>query len=219
MPCSRFLLILVLTLVLILVILSPPQAGEGSQLTVWRKFSMTPPELDAAPRENKFACADVAAILRERSWHNAGLSDKQSAWCRRAAVLLGSHSPDRATLEDLLSLVFHYEAREILAQVDAHVVLSRYAARDALRELALQLLDPTPLNIDRFNAVIDAMKAHLDIRGRELFHTLRLALAGRVGEGELDRVILLLDEAAAANFSQPVKTARDRVIEFCAAID
>jgi glutamyl-tRNA synthetase/nondiscriminating glutamyl-tRNA synthetase len=179
---------------------------------------MTTPEPDAS-RENLFTAADVATILRERSWHNADLRDPQTAWCQRAAALLGPHCSDRAALEGLLTLVFRYDAQEILAQVDSHLVLSRYAARDALRELASQLLDPAPLTTERFNLIIDAIKTRLDIRGRELFHTLRLALAGRVGQGELDRVALLLDDAAAANFSTPVKSARTRIIEFCAALD
>jgi hypothetical protein len=63
------------------------------------------------------------------------------------------------------------------------------------------------------------MKTNLDIRGRELFQTLRLSLAGRPGEGELDRVVLLLDEASSANFSTPVKAARQRITEFCSALD
>jgi hypothetical protein len=63
------------------------------------------------------------------------------------------------------------------------------------------------------------MKTNLDIRGRELFQTLRLSLAGRPGEGELDRVVLLLDEASSGNFSTPVKAARQRIIEFCSALD
>jgi hypothetical protein len=32
-------------------------------------------------------------------------------------------------------------------------------------------------------------------------------------------VILLLDEAAALSFPTPVKTARERIVEFCAALD
>ena len=179
----------------------------------------TPNNESVAPPENQFTANDVAAILRQHSWHTADFSQDQSAWCQRAAVLLGSQSPDRAALENLLALIFHYDAQEILAQTDAHVTLSRYAARDSLRELATQLLDPAPLTPDRFNVIIDAMKTNLDLRGRELFHTIRLALAGRSGEGGLDRVILLLDEAAAANFSTPVKSARSRIIEFCSALD
>jgi hypothetical protein len=119
----------------------------------------------------------------------------------------------------LLSLVFRYDAREILATMDAHVVLSRYAARDVIRKLANLLLDPAPLTTVRFSEIIDALKSELDIRGRELFHPLRLALAGRSGEGELDRVVLLLDDAAAANSSAAVKSARTRIIEFCSTLN
>ena len=177
------------------------------------------PQPHSQTTENSSSAADVAAILRQHSWHTADLSPEQSSWCERAAAFLGPQSPDRAALENLLTLIFHYDAREILSQVDAHAVMSRSAAREALRELASQLLDPAPLTPDRFNVVIDAVKANLDIRGRELFQTLRLSLAGRSGEGDLDRVVLLLDEAAAANFSTPVKSARARIIEFCSALD
>src|SRR5258707_846103 len=124
----------------------------------------TPESAPSTPTENKFSCADVAAILRERNWRSAEFSAAQSAWCERAAALLGPQSADRAALENLLALIFHYDAQEILAQVETHVALSRYAAREALRELATQLLDPAPLTPDRFNEVIDAMKARLDIR-------------------------------------------------------
>jgi hypothetical protein len=168
---------------------------------------------------NNFTASDVAVILRERNWHTSELTAEQSAWCEHAATLLGPHSPDRATLENLLSLVFHYDAQEILSRTDSHAALSRYDARDVLRQLASLLLDPAPLTSDRFHEIIDTMKANLDIRGRELFQTVRLSLAGRPGEGDLDRVILLLDQAAAANFSTPVKSARTRVIEFCSALD
>jgi nondiscriminating glutamyl-tRNA synthetase len=173
----------------------------------------------AAPAENKFSPSDVMEILSRRGWQRGELSTAQAAWCERAAALLGPQSADRPSLEALLSLIFHYDAREILAQVDSHVVLSRYAARDALRQLASLLIDRAPLTTERFREVVEAMKSNLDIRGRELFHPLRLALAGRSGEGELDRVVLLLDEAAAAGFALPVKPARQRIIEFCSALD
>lgn len=170
-------------------------------------------------RENKFSAADVAGILRDHHWLTADPSPEQAAWCERACALLGPQSPDRAALESLLLLIFRYDAREVLATLDAQVVMSRYAARDALRLLANLLLDPAPLTTDRFREIVDALKSQLDIRGRELFHPLRLALAGRSGEGDLDRVVLLLDDAAAAGFPVPVKTARTRIVEFCSELD
>lgn len=168
---------------------------------------------------NAFTASDVLAILREREWLRGGSSTEQNAWCERAASMLGGHAADRAALAHLLGLVFQYDAREIISRVESHVVLSRYAARDVLRRVALLLLDEAPLTSERFKEIVTALKDGMELRGRELFHPIRLALAGRAGEGELDRVILLLDEAAGLSFAVPVKSARERVLEFCSALD
>jgi nondiscriminating glutamyl-tRNA synthetase len=180
-----------------------------------------PEEMENSPAlaVNPFTAADVRGILRERAWVAGELSAEQVVWCEHAAAILGTHVADRDALAELLDLVFHYDPPEILARVESHAVLSRYAARDVLRQLALLLLEGGALNSERFKEIITALKERLDIRGRELFHPIRLALAGRAGEGELDRVILLLDEAAPLGFAVPVKTARERILEFCAALD
>lgn len=168
---------------------------------------------------NVIAAADVVTILRERGWLSDVPTPDHLAWCEHAAAILSTQVPDRGALAELLRLVFHYNAREILAIADNQAVMSRYAARDVLRRLGLLLLEGSPLTSDRFKEIIDCMKTELDIRGRELFHPIRLALAGRSGEGDLDRVILLLDEAAALPFAAHVKSARERILEFCAALD
>jgi hypothetical protein len=174
---------------------------------------------DALVATNLFTAGDVLGILRERGWLAGEPSPGQHAWCERAASILGGHTADRAALADLLGLVFQYDAREIISRVESHVVLSRYAARDVLRQVALQLLDGAPLTSERFKEIVTTLKDSMELRGRELFHPIRLALAGRAGEGELDRVILLLDEAAALSFAAPVKSARVRILEFCSALD
>jgi glutamyl/glutaminyl-tRNA synthetase len=174
---------------------------------------------NSAVAVNPFTFADVAEILREQEWAASELSPEQITWCEHAAAILGTHAADRNALAELLRLVFQYDAQEILGRVESHAVLSRYAARDVLRQLALLLLEGAALTSDRFKEVVTALKEQLDIRGRELFHPIRLALAGRAGEGELDRVILLLDDTAAASFAVRVKSARERILEFCSALD
>jgi nondiscriminating glutamyl-tRNA synthetase len=170
-------------------------------------------------RANLFSTSDVVAILQENNWLAADPDEKQMAWCGRAAAVLGPQVKDRSALAGLLRLVFAYDSHVILQTTEAHVVMSRYAARDVLRQLALLLLEGAPLTHERFSEIITRLKEGLDIRGRELFHPLRLALAGRSGEGELDRVILLLEEATAAGFSVSVKTARERILEFCSVFE
>lgn len=171
-----------------------------------------------AVASNPFTSADVLAILRECGWLTADPTPEIDAWCAHAAAILGTNAADRAALAELLGLVFHYDAQQILARIETHEVLARYAARDVLRHLALLLLDGAPLNSERFKQIITTMKEQLELPGRELLYPLRLALTGRPGDGSLDRVILLLDEAAALPFAVPVKSARARILEFCAAL-
>jgi len=168
---------------------------------------------------NPYTAADVIAILHENNWLKADPNPEQTAWADRAAQFLGHYAETPAGLANLLRLVFHYDAAQILRSTDAHTALTRYAARDVIRHLALLLLDPAPFNSERFKQIVTELKEKLEVRSRDLFHPIRLVLAGRTGEGELDRVILLLDEAAALPFVVEVKSVRARVLEFCSALD
>jgi nondiscriminating glutamyl-tRNA synthetase len=169
---------------------------------------------------NPFSAADVAEVLSARGWgavEERGDEVARAAWCERAAFLLGPQVVNRDGLADLLSLVFEYDAARVLNDVEAHNVMARYAARDVIRMLARLVLDGGACTPERFSEMVTALKAELDIRGRELFHPVRLALAGRSGEGDLDRVILLIDAAWEAGFA--AKTVRERMVEFCSVME
>ena len=174
---------------------------------------------ETAVAANPFTSADILEILRERGWLATDPTPEVDAWCAHATAMLGPHAADRAALTELRVLVFHYDAQQILARVEAHEVLARYAARDVLRHLALLLLDGAPLNSERFKEIFTGLKGQLKLPGREMLYPMRLALAGRPGDCSLDRVILLHDGAAALPFAVPVKFARVRILEFCAALD
>jgi len=168
---------------------------------------------------NPFTGADAVAIIHEHHWLATDPTPEHLAFGERAAALLGHFAHDRTGLEELLQLVFIYDAARCLQTPEAHAVLTRYAAREVIRELALFLLDSAPFTSDRFKEVVNLLKEKLDIRGRDLFHPIRLALAGRAGEGELDRVILLVDEAVPLPLAIPVKSIRARILEFCSLLE
>jgi glutamyl/glutaminyl-tRNA synthetase len=168
---------------------------------------------------NPHTAADVIAILHENHWLATDPTPEQTAWAERAVQLLGHYAETPAGLANLLRLVFHYDAAQILQSTDAHTALTRYAARDVIRHLALLLLDPAPFTSERFKQIVAELREKLEVRSRDLFHPIRLSLAGRIGEGELDRIILLLDEASALPFATPVKSVRTRILEFCSALD
>ena len=187
-------------------------------------LSLEPIEADAAPIP-LFSVHDVNAILAKRGWLvDHTMVDDQTfplhVWFARALTLLGPKSPTLEHLESLLALIFEYNAAANLALPENRAVLVRTGAREVIRELANRILDAGGISSsERFKEIVDAIKAAVPFRSRVIFHPLRLALAGRTGEGELDRVILLLDSAAQLPFSAKVKDTRERMLEFCAALD
>jgi Anticodon binding domain len=167
-----------------------------------------------------FTAEDVVAILRENGWLVAGAEGRDDSplqtWLTRAAELLGPYPTKRT---ELLKLIFRYDAAEILQEHESQAVLARSGAREVIRQLASLILDGGDVDSNRFKEIIEAMKAATPYRSRELFQPIRLVLAGRSGTGELDRVILLLDCAAKLDFAVNVKSTRQRMLEFCAALD
>ena len=198
------------------------QWSLASALELFAMMSEAPSQSSIAV-VNSFSAADVRAVLCERGWLGEMRENEadaaMEAWIARASELLGPQAADRGQLAGLLALVFHYDASALLDDAANQAVLTRVGARQVIRELANRVLDGGDVDSDRYKEIIDGIKAALPYRSRVLFHPVRLTLAGRVGEGELDRVILLLDSAAKLGFAKRPKGSRQRILEFCAALD
>jgi len=179
----------------------------------------------AVERVHSCTPADIEEILRERGWFSTedeeGLQPAPALreWLSRAAELLGPHAVTRKDLGDFLDLLFAYDAAELLRRYENQEVLARTGAREVLRELANRVLEGEDIDSDRFKQIVENLKSVVPYRSRAMFHPIRLALAGRAGEGELDRVILLVDPASKLDFAVHVKSTRQRMLEFCAALD
>jgi anticodon-binding protein len=186
-------------------------------------MSSDQPTLFESPSLCQFSAEDIAEILRARGWiaddedgaHNEGLA----AWLQRAADLLAPQASDIDGLAELLTPIFQYDAISILKSPANQDVLARTGARDVIRELANRILEGGDVDSDRFKKIVEGIKEAVSYRSRAMFHPIRVALTGRAGEGELDRVILLLDSAAKLSFTTPAKSTRQRMLEFCTAFD
>jgi hypothetical protein len=173
---------------------------------------------DLAAQVNTFSAADVESILRERGWLRLE-TEGFAAWVNDAAALLGPHAADRDALAGLLLLVFEYDARSVIASRDCQEVLARDGSREVIRVLASEIFRGGLVDSARLKEIVTALKTSLPYSSRDIFLALRVALTGRVGDGALDRVVLLLDRAASIDGLSSVKSVRVRILEFCSALD
>ena len=197
----------------------------------------TPPAgySDASVSAGEYTAQSIESILRERGWLKAECDAEISSWLTDAAARLGpalanaSEAPDsmvprgraasRDALADLLSLIFEYDAATILAASRSHMVLTRAGAHTVIRELANRILQGMEIDSESYTILVRDLQEKMGFSGRGLFHPIRLALAGRAGEEQIDLVIPLIDRAARLPFAVPVKSTRQRMLEFCAAMD
>lgn len=173
---------------------------------------------------SSFSAEDVEMILRQEGWFLGPTTAEVETWMRDSAESLGPQvalhrdREGRVALTELLGLIFSYDATKILESKGNQAVIACEGARDVIRELAIRVLAGSDIDSQRLGEIIAELKAIFGSRGRKIFYPLRLALAGRTGEGELDRVILLLDRAARLPFRVPVTGTRERMLDFCAAL-
>jgi len=167
---------------------------------------------------SQITAADVAAILRVRGWLWEE-TEAASRWTEEAVAMLGARAENCDELAGLLTLIFEYDARSVLSARASQEVVCRAGAREVIRALATEILSRGPVDSDCLKEIVNAAMAKLPYRSREIFLPLRVAVAGCAGDGTLDRVILLIDRAAATEGLAPVKSVRTRILEFCATLD
>jgi len=158
-------------------------------------------------RKWKRPCWSVAADT------SASVSDRAKSGLRARPRCSAAGSGSCALAELLISASIMMPWRSCVL-LPLNAVLAREGARIVIRELwrCKQLGPACGFGIASV-ALIEGDQGKGALPSRMLFHPIRLALTGRVGEGELDRVILLLDEGPAEGLAS-IKGVRQRMLEF-----
>jgi len=99
-------------------------------------------------------------------------------------------------IPDRVAFLFAYDARAAIARPDVVEVLHESGARDVIAALADVIATPL-LDRDAFRAVASKVKEKTGMKGRALFHPIRVALTGESGGPELDLAVPAMDRGAA----------------------
>ncbi len=102
----------------------------------------------------------------------------------------------------------------VLNEEDASLLHSESGKRVQQAVAAKVAAEPGLLTPQRFKELINEVKTETGVKGKDLFHPIRILLTGAHSGPEFDKLIPLLEEGSQLNLPTPVLSVRQRVEAF-----
>jgi nondiscriminating glutamyl-tRNA synthetase len=140
-----------------------------------------------------------------------------------SAMPIASGSVDRlAQVPARLAFLFDYDATRALVDRQALEEMQAGPARAVIAALAEELAAAPRLDRAKFREAANRVKARTSLKGKALFHPIRVALTGRAEGPELDLAVPAIDrgaELAASSGVPKVLGNRERAAAFARALE
>ncbi len=142
----------------------------------------------------------------------AAVSDSQTAWAERLLALSVNYIDKFSDLTRIVPELLAFdpnpdppdrETAAILAEPTASKVIA------AFREVLPN--DDRPLTFEDYRDAVLQVKERTGVKGKLLFHPIRVAVTGRSSGPELDRLIPLIEEGSRLELPFPLPGVRERV--------
>jgi glutamyl-tRNA synthetase/nondiscriminating glutamyl-tRNA synthetase len=138
------------------------------------------------------------------------------SWFVRLLTLLVPAVDHLDQLPEKSAPIFAFDPASARANEENAAVLAVPSADVVLKELASRVRAHSgPVTPEAFKAWMNEIKAATKIKGRELFHPVRIALTGAHSGPEFDKLISLIEEGAALGLG--ISSVRERIERFLGA--
>jgi glutamyl-tRNA synthetase/nondiscriminating glutamyl-tRNA synthetase len=146
------------------------------------------------------------------------LDERTRAWFSKVVGLLVPSVDKLDQLPERAALIFRYDAVTALSVPDNAEVLASPKTSDVLAVFAQQVEGgPSPMTPEAFKGIMNEVKAKTGVKGKDLFHPVRIALTGSHSGPEFDKLIPILEEGSRLELPQHVMNVRERLAAFRAA--
>ena len=143
------------------------------------------------------------------------LSPDLSAWLSKLLDLFAPAVNKLDELAEKSALLFRYDPAAALANPDNAEVLNAASAPKVLDTFGAKIAaEPGPFTAERFKAIINEVKTEAGVKGKELFHPIRIALTGSHSGPEFDKLVPLMEEGSKLNLPKHVMSVKERVAAF-----
>jgi glutamyl-tRNA synthetase/nondiscriminating glutamyl-tRNA synthetase len=151
-----------------------------------------------------------------------GLSDEAIDWLKKITALLVPSVDRLEQLPERASLIFDYDPVAAAIAPDNAEVLNAPNTPKVLDAFSARIVaDPDAqahkLSPERFKALVNEVKTETGVKGKDLFHPIRVALTGSHSGPEFDKLVPILEEGSRLKLPKRVMSVRERIEAFQAA--
>jgi nondiscriminating glutamyl-tRNA synthetase len=142
-----------------------------------------------------------------------GQSERFEAWFARLLAVFLPHVDYLAQLPAKSAFIFGFDPEAAHADQENAAVLAVPSARIVLGEIAARVsAHGSTVTPEDFKTWVNEIKAATGVKGKDLFHPIRIALTGHHSGPDFDRIIPIIEGGAALGLAIP--TVHDRLQRF-----
>ncbi|HKT51598.1 MAG TPA: glutamate--tRNA ligase [Candidatus Angelobacter sp.] len=161
-----------------------------------------------------------AGFLRRAGLLPPSMNGQVSGWANKLTDLLAPYVDRMEQLPERAGIIFKHDPAEFLKSAENAEIF----ANDDRKAISVlwefhKRCPEADLAPERFKAIMNEIKTDLSVKGKELFHPIRIALIGSHSGPDFDRLIPLIEEGSHLHLPVQVKSVHERIREFLTAIE
>jgi nondiscriminating glutamyl-tRNA synthetase len=122
-------------------------------------------------------------------------------------------------LPEKTRFIFSVDPAAALANAENAAVFANSSARAVLEALAVRIAAlPSLVTAETFKAAMNEVKTAIGVKGKDLFHPVRIAITGVHSGPEFDKLVPLIEAGSALALKNPVMSVLERLEHFLAIL-
>lgn len=155
--------------------------------------------------------------LQESGLAGRELDPNQRNWLTRAVEILIEGVDKFSELPQKFSLLFDFDPGKM--EEEAREIIQTESARKVLAAFIQKTTGLKEFNYEIFARLAGEIRKDTGIKGKDLFHPLRVVLTARASGLELDKFIPLVEEGSRLDFPRKIKSCLERIREMSAILN
>jgi glutamyl-tRNA synthetase/nondiscriminating glutamyl-tRNA synthetase len=139
-----------------------------------------------------------------------------NSWLESLAALLVNYIDKLNDIASEASSILSFDPSSALTDPEVTAIIAEPGSLRVIEALERLLAEsgPGPLTWESYREIVLQVKQETGVKGKALFHPVRISITGRASGPELDRLVPLLETGAHLETPKPIPGVRERVAEF-----